>query len=319
NSPTDLAISGDGFFVVSVGPNDPSENNYQLTRAGSFLPDENGDLMNSAGLYLAGYPYDDEGNLGAVDTNSFGDLQTVNVSDATIEGTPTSTMSLSGNLPAQETGQVEPGDPFVSSAEFFSPLGTSERLTFSWQPTDASNVWTVTLGDSGGAQYGTVDVTFHDSGEMAGAPLSYSNVTSLATAPAEFAFDTTTGTATLTIDNGTEPQVIDVGLGTPDSYDGMTQFAGDYSPLSIDSDGSGSAYVVRTEIDENGDLYGIYDDGTRKALYNIPLADVPNPEGLKAVDGNAYVLTESSGNLSLNRAGTGATGLIGTTQGRKKW
>ena len=54
-SSTDMAIGGAGFFAVSQNPNETVLTNYMLTRAGSFLPDENGDLKNAAGYYLAGW------------------------------------------------------------------------------------------------------------------------------------------------------------------------------------------------------------------------------------------------------------------------
>lgn len=44
----DLAISGDGFFIVRDGTND------YLTRAGNFYLDKNGDLVNEDGLYVMG-------------------------------------------------------------------------------------------------------------------------------------------------------------------------------------------------------------------------------------------------------------------------
>ena len=52
SSPTDLSISGNGFFVVAPTPAPPARQEY--TRAGSFTPDENGNLKNAAGLYLLG-------------------------------------------------------------------------------------------------------------------------------------------------------------------------------------------------------------------------------------------------------------------------
>jgi flagellar hook protein FlgE len=58
NSGTDLAIAGDGFFVVSRSPFETNSTNFLLTRAGSFKPDENGYLVNSAGYYLQGYTAD---------------------------------------------------------------------------------------------------------------------------------------------------------------------------------------------------------------------------------------------------------------------
>ncbi|HBR36392.1 MAG TPA: flagellar hook protein, partial [Sulfitobacter pontiacus] len=79
NSSTDLAIGGNGFFAVSMNPNETVQTNYMLTRAGSFLPDEQGNLKNAAGYYLAGYPYGLEGDIGSVDRTSFKDMETVNI------------------------------------------------------------------------------------------------------------------------------------------------------------------------------------------------------------------------------------------------
>ena len=68
--------------------------------------------------------------------------------------------------------------------------------------------------------------------------------------------------------------------------------------------------LVRTEIDERGDVYGVFNNGSRKPLYNIPLAEVANPDGLLAADGNAYALSRSSGKFSLNQAGQGSAGTL---------
>ena len=310
NSSTDLAVGGAGFFVVSKQPNETNEANFFLTRAGSFLPDENGDLRNSAGYYLSGFPYDQTASLGVIDRNQFGDLQTVNLGSLSQTGSPTGNMTVSGNLPAQQSGLAEPGEPFLSSAEYYSPLGEAERMQFSWQPGAVDDQWRLTLSGADGAQYGEVTVDFHNSGPLAGAPRAYSAATSTATAPAGFAFNAATSTATLTIDNGTVPQTIKVSIGAPGTHTGMTQFAGDYSALKIGADGAESGVLVRTEIDERGDVYGVFNNGSRKPLYNIPLAEVANPDGLLAADGNVYALSRQSGKFSLNQAGQGSAGTL---------
>src|SRR5690606_17702263 len=161
--------------------------------------------------------------------------------------------------------------PFLSSAEFFSPLGVSERLQFSWQPTAVANTWSVTVNDPAGVALGTVDVTFNAAGPNAGSPQAYVFTGFAASDPA-------TGQATLAV--GVPRQTITPGFGAAGSFTGMTQFAGDYTPLTIGADGSETGMLVRTEIDERGDVYGVFDNGRRRALYNIPLAEVPNPDGL---------------------------------------
>ncbi|APX89211.1 flagellar hook protein [Brevirhabdus pacifica] len=306
----DLAINGPGFFVVSKNPNETLQSNFMLTRAGSFVPDEKGNLRNAAGLYLAGFPYDMNGDLGSVDRNSYVDLKTVNVAEVSITGSPTTTIGVSGNLPSQETGVATPGGAFLSSAEFYSPLGAASRMQFSWQPSATANQWQLTVSDDQGLDFGQVTAEFHDSGALAGAPLAYSGATSLAPAPAGFAFDPATGMATVTINNGTTPQVIEVNLGAPDTFDGMTQFSGDYSPLDVDSDGSLASRMVRTEYNDRGDIFGVFDNGDRRPLFNTPLAVLTNPNAMQALDGNAYRATQSSGPVSLGTAGEGGTGGI---------
>ncbi|MBV1863842.1 MAG: flagellar hook-basal body complex protein [Rhodobacteraceae bacterium] len=309
-SSTDMAVRGDGFFVVSKTPNDPNVANYMLTRAGSFLPDANGDLRNAAGFYLAGFAYGEDSTLGAVDANNFSELTTVNVDTGLTPGSPTTAISVAGNLPSQEAGLPTPGDPFSSSAEFFSPLGEASRLKFSWQPSSTENTWELTFEGADGATYGSVNVEFNDSGANAGSPATYSGVTSTAPAPAAFAFDVTTGIATLTVDNGTTPQVLTVAAGAPNSFDGMTQFSGDYTPVEVVADGAASGNLLSTEIDDKGNIFGLYDNGNRKPLFNIPLANVTNPVGLEASTGNNFSTTRFSGAALLSFAGEGGVGTI---------
>lgn len=306
---TDLAVSGNGFFVVSVNPNETVQTNYLLTRAGSFLPDEDGNLVNAAGYYLSGFPYDIDENLGNVDRSSFSTMETVNVGNINLSAQGTTTMSVLGNLPSQETGVATPGSPFVTTSEYFTGLGDSERLEFSWQPTTTANQWDLTISDNVGTALGTVTVTFDDSGATAGAPLSYSGVTSTAVSPAAFSMDTTTGQISLTLDNGTAPQTMTVDLGAPGSFSGVTQFAGDFSQ-TFDRDGSSVGELTRTEIDESGTLYGVFDNGMRRALYEIPLGVVDNPNGLMENKGNAYQLTGDSGTFQALTAVGGAVGTI---------
>lgn len=308
---TNLAISGNGFFAVTRGVNDGSgEPEHYLTRAGDFQPDSDGYLVNAAGYYLGGFPFDENGSLGVIDRNQYSGLETVRIAEMSIAGNPTTEMTLSGNLPSQETGVALPGDPFVSSIEYFTSLGAAERLQFSWQPSATANEWTLDVTDSDGNTYGTVTATFNDSGALAGTPSAYSGVASTATAPAAFSFDTTTGVATVTINNGTTPQTITVDMGAPNTFGGLTQFSGEYVPLVGNADGTQSGSLARAEISNDGIVYGIFDNGMRRALYQIPLATVANPNGLLTADNSVFLVGEASGSFTLAEAGTGTAGEI---------
>lgn len=308
DAPLDMAISGNGFFNVSINPNDPVQSNYLLTRAGSFLPDADGNLRNAAGYFLAGYRYNSDGTPPDVDRSNVSQMETVNVGNISLSATATSEMSLFGNLPAQETGLATPGAPFVSSTEYFTPLGDTQRIELSWQPTTTTNVWDVTLRDNTGADLGSVTVTFNDAGAEAGSPASYTNVSSTAAPPAGFSFDPATGIASLTVVNNGTPQTIDLSLGAPGTFDGVSQFVGDYSQ-QFNQNGSSTGTLSRVEVD-GGVLFGVFSNGNRRALYEIPISVVDNPFGLIENRGNAYTLSNESGEFQALRAGTASAGNI---------
>ena len=89
-SSTDLGISGNGFFVVQ----DASGNTY-LTRAGDFSPNVNGNLVNSEGYTLMGYP-DTTGT--AALPGSVGQLVPITITTAGLSATPSTSGTLTANL-----------------------------------------------------------------------------------------------------------------------------------------------------------------------------------------------------------------------------
>ncbi|MGD0722469.1 MAG: flagellar hook-basal body complex protein, partial [Roseiarcus sp.] len=91
--PTNLAIQGAGFFVVSNG----SDQTY-LTRAGSFVPDASGNLVNAAGYSLMGEPI--RNGASPTGAGSLAALQTVNVDQAPTYVAPTTAGALAVNLPS---------------------------------------------------------------------------------------------------------------------------------------------------------------------------------------------------------------------------
>ncbi|ANT63177.1 flagellar hook protein (plasmid) [Salipiger sp. CCB-MM3] len=306
---SNLTVNGSGFFVVNSNIETGYTTGNMFTRDGSFAPDEDGNLVNGQGLYLMGYAYDETGSLGTVDRSTFSDLEPVNIASQAINGTATTEVSISGTLPSQETGVDEPGDAFTTSVEFYNSLGEADRLTLSFQPTDVDDTWEVTISGTDG-DYGTVTMSFNNSGANAGSPSGYANATSLATAPAAFAFDAATGEMSLTINNGDTPQQLTLSLGAPDEFDGLTQFAGDYTPMTVEADGAESGVLTSVEFDESGDVWGLFDNGNRKVLYSVPLATFANADGLATSNNSTFQVSNDSGAFYLSAAGTGETGTL---------
>ena len=77
---TDIAVVGEGFFVVNEAAVPALGNEYLFTRAGAFRANEDGDLVNTAGYFLQGWPLDTAGNLPA-NTTVLNSLESINVAN----------------------------------------------------------------------------------------------------------------------------------------------------------------------------------------------------------------------------------------------
>lgn len=103
SSPLDIAIQGNGMFVVSDGPNGLTGGDGILyTRAGSFATDSLGNFINASGYYLQAWPLDSDGEIPA-NSSSVNTLQTVNIGEAFGEAAATTTVNIKANLDASKT------------------------------------------------------------------------------------------------------------------------------------------------------------------------------------------------------------------------
>ena len=151
-SPTDLAISGEGMFVVNAVADPTSSDPYLFTRAGAFAPDENGNLKNTAGFYLQGWATDASGTPTATNTAVLGSLEPVNVAGVSGSATATSAIRLGLNLPA--TGAIN--STAVTNVQVFDSLGVAHDLTFTWTKS-ALNEWDLALKTPTGATNTTIE------------------------------------------------------------------------------------------------------------------------------------------------------------------
>ena len=130
NSTTDVAISGNGFFVVQRSPEGLQESLF--TRAGSFSEDSNGFLKNTAGFYLMGWRLDVDGNLPA-GRDDISSLEAINVSLLGGLTKPTTSAELNLNLDAAEVATTYPlttATPadFKRTMKVFDSLGEGQSV-----------------------------------------------------------------------------------------------------------------------------------------------------------------------------------------------
>src|SRR6202046_4820773 len=109
STPTDLAVQGAGFFIVS-----DSSGTLYLTRNGSFTPDASGNLVNSAGYYLMASNV--QNGVTPLAANSLTGLQKVHVVNAGQPPTATTSATLTANLPSTATPVAAANLPSANSA-----------------------------------------------------------------------------------------------------------------------------------------------------------------------------------------------------------
>lgn len=292
-SGTDLAVKGEGFFVVAGTDGQPV-----LTRAGNFVKDSAGNLVNAAGYRLLGYDVSAGGGTGVA--NGFAGLVPISMGALALQANPSQAGTLFLNLPSAAPVTLAANLPAANAAtaEFagktslvaYDALGNAVTLDV-YSAKTAANTWQIAVYDRAAAG-------------PAGFPYSAPALTT-----ASLSFDGATGQLTpaspqaLTIAvPGGSTLTLDVGQ--------SSQFATDYTVLEATVDGNTPSEVDRIEIGGSGELYAIYETGSRVLSYRVPLATVVSTDNLKPLAGNAYAPSIDSGDVQVGTASAGGLGMI---------
>jgi len=301
---TDISVRGRGLLpmtnetAVAVGN---GEVPLMLSTTGSFRTDADGYLTTTSGMVLMGWPANVDGSIDPFPRDSTRDLEPVRVNLNQFTSAPTTAISLVVNLPATSAVTGAPGDPESLSVDYFDNLGNSPSLLSTFVPTGVANTWTMTLTDSstGGAVVGEYEIVFDDSRTGGGTLASVTTISG-------GVYDPATGEIDITVAGGG----ITVNIGTYGSASGITQLSDTFAPVAISKDGNAVGTLTSIEVDQNGFLSATFDTGTNRVLYQIPLVDVPNMNGLEALDDQTYSISTASGSFFLWDAGDGPTGDI---------
>lgn len=292
---TNMAISGNGFFVVSTGVDDGST---LYTRNGEFDVDSDGYLVNN-GYYLQGWATDADGNV--IGSTNASNLTSIDVDSVATIAEPTTEMSMVANLPAD----AAVGATFTSTVDVYDSLGTAATSTITWTKT-AENEWTASFSDpvlskDGTTTVGTVTsdpitITFNSDGTLASTDPS---------PPALTIGSWTTGAA---------DSAVSIDMGSANSATGLSQYSTGSDTLTVDlvatQDGVAMGSLTGIEIGEDGTVSGVYDNGMTRALYKVPVATFTNDNGLEALSGGVYQATTDSGSSTLRLSGTNGAGTI---------
>jgi flagellar hook protein FlgE len=330
---TNIAINGQGFFVVTDDEtNRPS--GYTYTRNGDFSTNEDGLLINNEGMILLGQRTDELGNVTAANSADLNSLEPVDLDAISGTAGATTEAELDINLPADAPLWALPSDPgvneFVTAVEVFDALGTSLTVEQTYRQI-AANTWIVSYQDPYETSVGTGDVgdldldglgsrdariTFNGDGSIneieTGAFDTATSVFTVAAGPTPAAPFNVNITALTT---GANDITFQLDLGTQNQFNGLTQFSSNSNPptLEIDSinqDGVRFGTFAGVEIDNEGIVTAVFDNGVRRPIFQIPIATFPNPAGLTNVRGTIYDENENAGNFNLRLPNEGNAGNI---------
>ena len=290
---TDLSITGDGMFVVNDQPNPAIGAKFLFTRAGQFTADKDGNLANAAGLFLQGYDIRD-GNTPPPSASTFSNLSTVNVSNLSGTASATTSVELDFNLPSSAT--VVPPTSHSVTIQIFDSLGNPHDLDVTFTKT-GTNAWSFAPSDP--SISGVVTGTAAGAGTLT---FASDGTPSAITVSTPF---TVTGWTT-----GAADSAITLDMGTAGTTDGVTQFASDFTITKISQDGVRFGIFSGINISETGVITALFDNGQQREIYQLPLANFPNVNGLEHISGNAYQQTDRSGTFLLNLVGQGGVGQV---------
>jgi len=294
-SATDLAIDGEGFFIVKN-----SDGATYYTRAGMFNMGEGGYLRDMNGYKVQGYLYQ-----GGVNTNAIGDIS---LADIQSDPSATTEFSIGANL----NSEAAEGDIFISAQTVYDSLGGAHTLKMEFTKTANPREWECHA-------YLEQDGVYTESDTVPAATIAFEIDGSLdTTAVGDIDLDFSTFQSTL-------PSGAEIGTGGTNSIkwvvDGdpattsltpetLTGYASPSVNRSLVSDGWSSGELQSLSIGSDGVIDGSFTNGQSMAIGQIALAKFSNTLGLKKMGNSLFAVTVSSGDALINKPGTGGVGEI---------
>jgi len=305
SNPLAMAISGQGFFAVSEtsGSNATGVTQFNpqtyYTQAGDFQMNDSAYLVNGAGQYLQGWTVNPQ--TGVADQSTLAPIQ---ITQTQFNPVPTSSISLSANLPATPATNT----PVSSQIQVYDALGNAQTLTLAWTqnvtsatpPVAIPNDWTVTITSPTATPttLGTAEVLFGAASANtvpAGTIGSFGTLTGGVTATTYAANQP--ASLTLTTNFGSGSQAINLNMGDFGEANGVTQFAGTtYAQGSLSQNGVAPGAFTGISITAAGDVIANYNNGQTETVAQVPITTFSAPDSLQSQNGQAFTATTNSGN-----------------------
>jgi flagellar hook protein FlgE len=300
---TDLALNGEGFFVVNGNVNGVTGDFY--SRAGQFTLNNQGEMVNPSGMKLQGYAANPDGTFASR-------LSTVTVPLNAIPPQVTQNVGVVANLDSNAATPALAWDPLDPGAT--SNFSTSITVYDSLGAGHSADIYFVNTGA------GAWDYHVLVSGDEIDPPQPGRNVevgSGSLTFTTDGALDTFTEAAPISVDfaNATAGQVITLDFGSQLSgggtgLDGLTQFAAASNVAQQSQDGYASGDFTGLTVNGQGIVEGIYTNGQKIPISQLGIAKFTSNDGLSRASAGLWMATRESGEPALGTANAGGRGAV---------
>lgn len=290
----DLALKGDGFFVVSTAVNDGEQ---LYTRAGNFkaiaVTQSDGSTENylgtDGGQFVLGWLADDNGNF------SYGSIEPVKISAETaISGIATTTLGITGNIPVSDVGEQRDTSFSIYDSNFNTK---NVRIVFERQ--SLSNEWLVKFTTEDGT------VTAPPPPQTAEDP---DGVTVRFDANGRMVEPASTVNLQISWNDGAASSNIAVDLSK------ITQMGSEKVIDSIEQNGRDEGELLSTSFNSEGVLSGAYTNGQVVPICKLAQVNFTVPDNLEAVSSNMFRATDGAGEMIIkDGVNVGASQLLVNT------
>jgi len=301
--PTDVALSGDGFFVVEGNVNGVIDQYY--TRAGQTVIRNDGTLTNTAGLEVQGYAADVNG----VFTSALGPIQ---IPTSGVPPRASATFNVSANLDSTSATPALPWDPanpaatsnFSTQMTVYDSLGTPHAVSVYYRRTGA-NAW----------EYHALGNGSEITGGAAGTNVEFATGTLNFTTTGALQAQATTAGGTVSFNGARPAQAIAFNFGTPiaaggTGLDGITQFGSPSTVTAQRQDGYAPGSFSTLRFEEDGTLNGIFTNGQTLPIAKIAVARFRANDVLARAGHNVWSATRESGEAAVGNSGEGGRGSL---------
>lgn len=220
-------------------------------------------------------------------------VTSVSITATNANNNSTAPTRFNANMGFTETQTARNTGVQSTSIVVYDQSGDAHTITTNFTHSGTPNEWLWQISTEGGEQIlggNRGRITFGQDGS-----------------PSAFTFDDNSTGFRFDPMNGSNVVSMNLNVGTPGSFQGITQFRSPSTTVARDQDGYPMGKLQEISIDEKGEITGVYTNGVSKSIAQIFVAEFNNPAGLMKMSDSMLAVSNNSGDPVMQRPGIGSS------------